>query len=199
MAQSGEPRTHGGRSPAEENTKEAAGRSHRDPVKEEAPRVSPTSPTGAAPVDAAAGQESSSAPVFMPPETPPAAAALLAQAAEDPGLRAAVLPRAAHLNLAVDGAGDLSLHLRVRDGVADVRVDGPAAQLLNRVSQLEAALATEGLQLGQFNLGQQEDRSRRSPADPEEAPAPGGRQPALRAAGETTATQEQTSGVHVRA
>jgi hypothetical protein len=69
----------------------------------------------------------------------------------------------------VDGA-DVSLHLRIRDGVADVRVDGAAAQLLNRVAQLEAALATEGLQLGRFDLPQ-EDRGSRPPPDAEEAPA----------------------------
>ncbi|MGC4120530.1 MAG: hypothetical protein QM765_39310 [Myxococcales bacterium] len=93
------------------------------------------------------------APVF---EVAQVAAPVFTRAAEDPTLTAALMPGAAHVTCAVDGAGELELHLRIRDGVADVRADGAAAaQLLNRVSQLEAALAGEGLQLGHFDLSQQ--------------------------------------------
>jgi hypothetical protein len=92
---------------------------------------------------------------------------LIAQAQEDPTLRAVVLPQTAHVRCEVDGAGELALHLRVRDGVADVRLDGQAAQLLNRVSDLEAALASEGLRLGSFDLPQDQQRrhEQANPAD----------------------------------
>jgi hypothetical protein len=46
-------------------------------------------------------------------------------------------------------AGAIGLHLRVRDGVADVRIDGLAAPVAEaRAGELRAALAREGLALG---------------------------------------------------
>ena len=93
----------------------------------------------------------------LPPPAPlPAApSALLAHAAEDASLRATVMPERAVLSIDTGAAGELSLHLRVKDGVADVRVAGAAAHTVEmRPSELRAALASEGLTLGSFQSGQ---------------------------------------------
>ena len=93
----------------------------------------------------------------LPPPAPLPAApdALLAHAAEDPSLRATVMPERAVLSIDTGGAGELALHLRVKDGVADVRVSGAAAHTVDmRPSELRAALASEGLTLGSFQSGQ---------------------------------------------
>ncbi len=93
----------------------------------------------------------------LPPPAPiPAApSALLAHAAEDPSLRATVMPERAVLSIDTGSAGELALHLRVKDGVADVRVSGAAAHTVEmRPSELRAALASEGLTLGSFQSGQ---------------------------------------------
>jgi len=90
---------------------------------------------------------------------------LFQAAADDESLHAAVLGSSAHLRVQTATGEDLSLHLRVRDGIADVRVDrtaevripGPAgsseraeprAEL--KASEVQAALASEGLALGRF-------------------------------------------------
>ena len=104
-----------------------------------------------------------------------------------------MLPKAAHLTCSIDGAGDLSLHVRVLDGVAHVRADGAAAHLLNRLTQLEAALAPCGLRLGQFDLAQEDDRGRRQvPDEDDRAPLPGPRRRAQ-------PSPAIVGGVHVKA
>ncbi len=89
------------------------------------------------------------------PPPPPAPSALLAHAAEDLSLHATVMPERAVLSIDAGSAGELALHLRVKDGVADVRVAGSAAHSIEiRPSELRAALASEGLTLGSFQSGQ---------------------------------------------
>ena len=79
---------------------------------------------------------------------------LVDQAALDPGLSVTVMPHSAHLSLSSD-AGDLSLHVRVRDGSADVNVTGTMAPLFdNKGPEMRSALAGEGLQLGSFATDQ---------------------------------------------
>jgi hypothetical protein len=140
---------------------------------------------------ASAWSEPSALPLSEPV---PHAAPILAQAIDDPSLTAAVLPKAAHLTCSIDGAGDLSLHVRVLEGVAHVRADGAAAHLLNRLTQLEAALAPCGLRLGQLDLAQQEDdrRQRQMPDEDDRAPLPGPRRGAQASPG-------IAGGVHVKA
>jgi hypothetical protein len=81
---------------------------------------------------------------------------LLAQPAlEDSALRLSVMPQSAHINIDAGGAGDLSLHLRVKDGVADVRLEGAASPLLEpKADELRVVLATEGITLGSFDVSQ---------------------------------------------
>ncbi|MBK9518755.1 MAG: hypothetical protein IPO09_15685 [Anaeromyxobacter sp.] len=83
----------------------------------------------------------------------------------------AILPGGAHLRLASDTLGDLSLHLRVRDGVAHVRVEGEqAATVVGRGQELQRALAAEGLRLGQLEV----ERPQPQAAPPEAARAAAG-------------------------
>jgi hypothetical protein len=85
-----------------------------------------------------------------PPGTPaPAPPPVLA----DRNLSGAVLPHAAHLSLDTREAGAIGLHLRIRDGVADLRIDGTVAERVEaRSAELRLALAREGLQLGTLEL-----------------------------------------------
>jgi hypothetical protein len=90
----------------------------------------------------------------------------------------AVLRNAAHLRVDAPGLGELELHLRVRDGVAHVRVDGEAARLVeSRAAELSRALAGEGLKLGHVDV------------KPLPSPAGGG-------AGDATSRQHHGSGRH---
>jgi hypothetical protein len=74
--------------------------------------------------------------------------------------------------------GDLALHLRVRQGSADITVGGSMAHLFEtRGPEARAALASEGLALGRFDSGQPGGGQHGQPAPetPErsgEAPAP---------------------------
>ncbi|HEX3698138.1 MAG TPA: hypothetical protein VH374_22395 [Polyangia bacterium] len=129
-------------------------------------------------------------PLFEAAASPPAAAAFFAQVAEDPTLHGAVLTDSAHVSLDAGAAGEITLHLRVKDGVADVRVEGAGAPTLAiRPHELQAALASEGLTLGGFESGQvsrdsrldfdrQQNDNRRQTAE----------QPAQTVAGTTAAT-----------
>jgi len=85
------------------------------------------------------------------PQPPIAARPLYDLATADPSLHATALGKNAHLHLETAGAGPLSLHLTVQDGVADLEVEGPAADRLKmRPEELRRALAGEGLTLGHF-------------------------------------------------
>ena len=74
-------------------------------------------------------------------------------AIEDPSLRLAVMPQSARINIEAGGAGDLSLHLRIKDGVADIRFEGSAVPVFEpRAEELRVVLATEGISLGSFDV-----------------------------------------------
>jgi hypothetical protein len=118
----------------------------------------------------------------VPAPTPGAAerAALVDRAVEDPGLSMNVLPHSAHLSIVGD-TGDLSLHVRVRDGSADINVGGTMAPLFDaKAPELRTVLAGEGLHLGSFatdqrggSQGQQgQPESARNTSDPHPLPPP---------------------------
>jgi hypothetical protein len=80
---------------------------------------------------------------------------LAAQATRDDGLNMTVMPHSARMSIE-SSDGDLALHIRVRDGSADVTVGGSMAPLFEtRAPEARAALAGEGLNLGRFESGQQ--------------------------------------------
>jgi hypothetical protein len=80
---------------------------------------------------------------------------LVDRAIDDPGLSVAVMPHAAHMAIA-STTGDLALHVRVRDGSADVNVSGSMAPLFDsKAPEVRTVLAGEGLNLGSFATDQQ--------------------------------------------
>jgi len=95
----------------------------------------------------------------------------------DDGLSMTVMPHSARMSIE-SSEGDLALHLRVRHGNADVTVGGSMAPLFeSRAPEARAALASEGLNLGRFDLGRQgggggqqgqpaPERSERAPEPP---------------------------------
>ncbi len=126
-----------------------------------------------------------SAPVTIPPGLLPPTAAparpLYDMATSDQSLQATALGRNAHVHLDTGAAGALSLHLTVRDGVADLEIDGPAVEALDlRPEDIRRALAGEGLALGHF-------ASRVNEA----AEAPAGRAPTSDASASAAAPEAQ--------
>jgi hypothetical protein len=116
------------------------------------------------PVDAATAARSGSAPApsiagtpgpLLGPPLPTAAASLVQAAVDDETLHAAAIGNSAHLRLQTASGQDVSLHIRVRDGIADIRVDGStgtngALPIELRASEVRTALAGEGISLGTF-------------------------------------------------
>ena len=96
-------------------------------------------------------------------------AGLVDRAIADPGLSVTVMPHSAHLSIAGD-AGDLALHVRVRDGSADVNVSGTMAPLFDaKAPEVRTVLAGQGLQLGSFATDQR-GHSQSQQGNPESAP-----------------------------
>jgi hypothetical protein len=157
-------------------------------------QASPTAPAALvppAPVPLVALPQGSGTPAdlasFAPYNPAPVtldSAPLYERAAEDPGLAVTVLPHAAHLSLAAD-EGDLSLHVRVRDGSADVNVSGSMAPLFeSKAPEMRTVLATHGFGLGSF-ASDQHGGGQHSQQSPEAPPAAtqssAARQPPVRA------------------
>ena len=96
-------------------------------------------------------------------------AGLVDRAIADPGLSVTVMPHSAHLSIAGD-AGDLALHVRVRDGSADVNVSGTMAPLFDaKAPEVRTILAGQGLQLGSFATDQR-GHSQSQQGNPESPP-----------------------------
>ena len=71
---------------------------------------------------------------------------------EDSSLRLTVLAHAANLRVTTPDGGDLSVHVRVRDGVASLTVAGSGSDAaIAHSSDLRAALAGQGLALGRID------------------------------------------------
>jgi len=95
----------------------------------------------------------------LPPELPQALAG------------GTILPGAAHLRLESSSLGDLALHLRIREGVAHLRVEGEQGpQLAQRSQELQRALAADGLKLGQLEVERPQSQSQ-VPAPADQAPS----------------------------
>jgi hypothetical protein len=98
---------------------------------------------------------------------PAAAAPIVAQAAEDPGLSVTVMPHAARLSVE-SSEGDLALHLRIKDGNAEISMGGSLAPMFEqRSAEVQTVLAGEGLSLGRFDLS---DNNRQGQQAPREVP-----------------------------
>jgi hypothetical protein len=96
-------------------------------------------------------------------------AGLIDRAINDPGLSMTVMPHTAHVSIAGD-AGNLALHVRVRDGSADINVSGTMAPLFDaKAPEVRTVLAGQGLQLGSFATDQR-GQSQGQQGQPENAP-----------------------------
>ena len=103
---------------------------------------------------------------------PAHASALAAQVAQNDGLSMTVMPNAAHMAIESPD-GDLDLRMRVQHGSAEITVGGSMAPLFHaRAPEARAALASEGLALGNFDSGQPGGGQQGQPA-PETPEAPG--------------------------
>jgi hypothetical protein len=92
------------------------------------------------------------------PALPPAAAPLADHAAADPGLQVAVMQHAAHVSIAGEDGRALELHVRLLPDGADIRASGPMAPMVQaRVNELTMALASQGLTLGNLELGHRDN------------------------------------------
>ena len=135
------------------------------------PGATPTPPQ---PPSAAAGATSLAELAAPPPVLP----APLVQAALDlPGLHLSILPTTARLSVSTE-EGDVRVQLRVKDSVANVRVEGPGASAFQRApDELRVVLAQAGLSLGSFELGGGDGQQRQErpehvvPFEMESAPA----------------------------
>jgi hypothetical protein len=100
------------------------------------------------------------------PPAPSASAAALLHADPRADVGGAILPAAAHLRLSSDALGDVTLHLRMRDGAAHVRVEASATAAVDaRAPELARALAAEGIALAKLEV---------EPRPPAAAPQPDG-------------------------
>ena len=92
--------------------------------------------------------------VAAPPSAPPSALDL-------PGLQMGIESNHAHMRLELEGA-PLSVHMRITDGVADVRMSGDAAAGFgSRASdELRLSLVGAGLTLGSLEMGSQGQQQR---------------------------------------
>jgi hypothetical protein len=77
------------------------------------------------------------------------------------------MPHAAHMSI-LSTTGDLALHVRVRDGSADVNVSGSLAPLFDaKAPEVRTVLAGEGLNLGSFATDQRgQSQQHQQPAEP---------------------------------
>jgi hypothetical protein len=146
---------------------------------------------GPAPLDLAVA-------VLPPPVViPQAFEAILPQLVDDPSLRLALTGAQARLSVDTGDAGQLSLQLRVHDGVTEIRAAGPAAPMMDaRQNELRVALAHEGLSLGQFDLTQSQSQQRH---DRQEATEPERPPPPPRATSQGPQQSTTQGRVHVRA
>jgi hypothetical protein len=150
---------------------------------------------GTVPAAAAPAEPRETAPSSAPPPPPPGFGG--------GNVAGAVLARAAHLTLDDGRTGEIGLHLRIRDGVANLRIDGGMAGLVEaRSAELRLALAREGLQLELAAGGG--DASRHGPPDapdPVETGGPAGSTgpAAARAAGPRPATDGRGGRIDVEA
>jgi flagellar hook-length control protein FliK len=80
-----------------------------------------------------------------------------------------VMPNVARVS--VESAdGDLALHLRIKDGNAEVSMTGSLAPMFEqRSNEVQTVLAGEGLNLGRFDLGQ-DSRQGQQQSQPQELP-----------------------------
>ena len=80
-----------------------------------------------------------------------------AQATEmmDPKVKVQIDNHQANLRITTEKAGEVAVRLQMQqEGVTDIKLVGENAEVFNKKEELQAALQSEGLDLGQFDLAQ---------------------------------------------
>jgi|GEM_PF-2876706 len=136
---------------------------------------SPSHRSEAIPLAAQPGAPPSAAPGAEPVAPPPLPAPVALAAMDLPTLHLAILPNVARLSVSTD-EGDVRVQLKVKDSVANLRVEGAGAAAFQRApEELRVLLAQAGLSLGSFEMGQgggqqpQDGREHVVPFEPEVA------------------------------
>lgn len=162
----------------------------------DAPAASPA-PKPPAPAHVEAPRPTAEAtPVAPPPHLPIVVAPALA---EDPSLRVAINPGHARVSIDTGEGGQLSVQVKVKDGVAQVQASGPAAPMVEaRQLDLRVALAQEGLALGNFDLTQSDARGQREP-EPSDRDASPRRSTGRSTSSETGTVSSANGRLHVKA
>ena len=133
------------------------------------------------------------------PARTPEQVELYERAADDPGLAVTVLPHAAHLSIAL-GEGDLALHVRVRDGSADVNVSGPMSAVFDaKAPEVRTVLASEGLSLGSFATDHRQGQQGQERSEPSSPSVPKATTSPARPGANSGRTGESEAGIHVTA
>ena len=167
-----------------DGSRRAAGRAERshDRGAERAASSPPAFPPAAradAPLPVPAPEHRSGPRAAAAVAAPEAPALPLPAAPPGHAVEGAVLRSAAHLRIETAAMGDLSLHLRVRDGSLHLRVEGEAAHLVEaRAGELSRALASEGLKLAPVELPSREGTGLGSGASGQQGQPGGSRQQA---------------------
>jgi hypothetical protein len=142
-----------------EGPDKAKGRTQKEMNAESQGASESTNPTASATQTNAASAQPTFAVAEAAPVFPPEATPVINRAADDPALHIVLLPQSAHLSMETEIGKDLALHLRLHDGVADVRIGGGAAPLFeSRGDELRVALAGEGLMLGNLDLTNKQEQ-----------------------------------------
>jgi flagellar hook-length control protein FliK len=71
----------------------------------------------------------------------------------EPAVTGVLLPAAAHLRVSSEALGEITLHLRIHDGAAHVRIEADAGAAVEaRAPELARALAAEGIGLARLEV-----------------------------------------------
>ena len=110
-------------------------------------------------------------------EGPASAASVLAQAALEPGLNVAVLPRVAHILIGTEDGRELELHLRLTGERTEIRMAGSLTQVIRaRLAELQLVLTAQGVPLAAIDFTEDEGISQ---GDPEDEPSDPDREPGV--------------------
>ena len=135
--------------------------------------AAPPAPSSAAPRSSDAPAEVAAPAQARPAELSPEHT-LLQLALVDTSLQVDVRQSVVQVAMQTEAAGALALEVRMHEGQAHVRIDGPASPLVaQRADELRAVLSQQGLSLGNFTSGQGQGQQPALDVDDQRVPSAG--------------------------